>query len=145
MTDIEAMKRRRREIRAQGSPPFREQPAIDAGETYLYAPAENSRAAKYFPFDELEVINQSTAVIQVELEQRGDRTWTIGDSAARTLDNIQPFRSYRVVNISNADDIDAGDLTITARRQPWDSDKQAQHQLQSQDMDKLLRLGGLLI
>jgi len=145
MTDIQAMKRRRQEIKARGSPPFRKRPSIAADDIYLYAPADNSKAARYFPFDYLQIINQSNVDVLVELEQRSDRSWTVGSSAARTLDDIQPFRSYSVTNLDSSTSISQGELTVIARRQPWDANKQAQQQLQADDLDSLLRLGGLLL
>lgn len=137
--------------RRGGSKPYRQKPQIDAGGVYGYNPSRNDREGHILEvggFDKLKVANKSNSDIIIQPGMNPKRGQVIESGTQEILEDVQPFGSYKVVNLDQSNSIPEGKLNITTKLSELTADDRARYQAAQDnqpDMTKLIGLAGGLI
>jgi len=134
--------------RLKGSPPFNQRPQLNGGGIFLFSPEANDRIARFFPLDTIKVANKSNADVEVKLDTNDDRGLFVESGTQEIFDQVQPFRSYKIQNLSNNTTIAKDELKITVRKAPLDADdaarRQAANESEGPDISDMLGIANML-
>jgi hypothetical protein len=128
------MQKERIQLKQQGgSKAYPKRPSINAGGVFGYNPSRSDpegRVLKVGGFDKLKVANKSNSDVEVQLGMNPKRALYIEAGTQEIFEDIQPFRSYKVVNLDNSNSIPAGKLTLSSKLKAMTADDQARYQQQ---------------
>lgn len=130
---------RKERIRKLGSPEFSREPSISANSKFVFFPKDNEPEAKYQPFDNILISNNSSSNVRVKFNQRDDRTVTVPSNSNVVLDetDILPFHEFSIEELSG-NPVSQGSLTVSFRRSGYSADKQAQEDLGRSQLSRVV-------
>lgn len=138
------MQKERIQLKKQGgSKAYPKRPSINAGGNFGYNPSRSDpegRVLKVGGFDKLKVANKSNSDVEIQLGMNPKRALFIEAGTQEIFEDIQPFRSYKVLNLDSSNSIPTGRLTVSPKLKAMTADDQARYQ----QLDDEIGIGDLM-